>query len=503
MTPEAPGFLRPRRDGRIGWPLSWGLVVAAAGLLASSWNIAAQELQFRPCPLAGSGGTQVLQAECAVLEVPLDPATPEGTKLELAVSRLAGGARPALKDALIAINGGPGGSSRDLLVDLGQALMMVAGTRDVIVVDQRGTGESAPLKCNNPDPADAQPDIDVIKPLTQECLAALPHDPRFFTTSVAIQDLELLRQSLGLETWTMYGVSYGTRVALHYTRRHPQHVRALIVDGIVPTGLILGANVLHNSEAAFNALDGRCQKDADCSATFGPLRPKLEQLRETLGDAATITLPHPVTGEPTTTPLTYEHVAATIRLSLYAPETMATIPFMIDEALAGRYLPLAAQSILALEKVSESIADGMHNAVVCTEDAPFFGAAEADRLAQARTYLGANMIDTLKTVCALWPRGVLDADLHTSFKSAVPTLILSGELDPITTPAYGERLLQQFSQGLHLVARGQGHGVLARSCMPRLAARFAADPLDRSINTLCLDKSPPTPIFLNSLGPSP
>jgi len=471
--------------------------------LAAVSNTTAQDLVFRACPLAGSGGNQVLQAECAVLEVPLDPASPEGAKLELAVSRLAGGARPPLKDALIAINGGPGGSSRDLLVDLGQALVMVAGKRDVIVVDQRGTGESARLKCNNPDPAGVEPSPDVIESLTQECLTDLPHDPRFFTTSVAVHDLELLRKSLGLDTWTMYGVSYGTRVALHYTRRHPQQVRALIVDGIVPAELILGANVLHNSEAAFNALDRRCQKDPGCSAAFGQLRPKLNQLEEQLREPKTIALPHPVTGEPTTTRLAYEHVAATIRLSLYAPETMATIPFMIDEAVAGRYLPLAAQSILALEKVTESIADGMHNAVVCTEDVPFFGAAEADRAAQVDTYLGANMIDTLKTVCALWPRGVLDDDLHTPFKSSVPTLILSGELDPITPPAYGERLLQNSPQGLHLVAKGQGHGVLSRSCIPRLAAGFVADPLSSSINTNCLDRSPPTPIFLNSLGPSP
>ena len=474
------------------------------GLLATiAVETIAKELVFHPCPQAGSGGAQVLQAECAVLEVPLDPASPAGETLELAVTRLAGSARPPLKDALIAINGGPGGSSRDLLVDLGQALAMVAAERDVIVVDQRGTGGSAKLRCDNPDPTIVDLSTAATESLTRQCLAELPHDPRFFTTSVAINDLEVLRDSLGLDTWTMYGVSYGTRVALHYTRRHPERVRALIVDGIVPTGLILGANVLHNSEAAFNALDWRCQQDPICSAAFGKLRPKLDQLREQLKVPQTVELPHPVTGESTSIPLTYEHAAATVRLLLYAPETMATIPFMIDEALAGHFLPLAAQSILALEKVTESIADGMHNAVVCTEDVPFFGAAEADRAELARSYLGASMIETLRNVCAIWPKGVLDTDLHTPFESSVPTLLLSGELDPITPPAYGDRLLKQFSQGQHLVAKGQGHGVLSRGCMPRLAAGFVSNPANHSIDSRCLDRSPPTPIFLNSLGPSP
>jgi len=472
-------------------------------LLTIAVNANAGSMVFHPCPQAGSGGAQVLQAECAVLEVPLDPASPAGETIELAVTRLPGSARPPLKDALIAINGGPGGSSRDLLVDLGQALETVAGERDIIVVDQRGTGASAHLTCANPDQTILEPSITVTQSLTRDCLAALPYDPRFFTTSVAIHDLELLRDALGLETWTMYGVSYGTRVALHYTRRHPERVRALIVDGIVPTGLILGANVVHNSEAAFNMLDSRCQHDARCSTVFGKLRPKLDQLRETLKVPKTVELPHPTTGESTSIPLSYGHVAATVRLLLYAPETMATIPVMIDQAAAGHYLPLAAQSILALERVTESIADGMHNAVVCTEDAPSFGAAEADRSALADTYLGPNMIETLTTVCAIWPKGVLDDDLHTPFTSTVPTLMISGELDPITPPAYGDLLLKQFSRGQHLVARGQGHGVLARGCMPRLAAEFVTNPSNQSMDAQCLDRSPPAPIFLNSLGPPP
>lgn len=493
-----------RSKGRVRLDLTAMFRFVVFGLLATAaTDTIAQGLVFHPCAQAGSGGAQVLQAECAILEVPLDPASPTGLTLELAVTRLAGSARPPLKDALIAINGGPGGSSRDLLVDMGQALTTVAGERDVIVVDQRGTGGSARLTCDGPDSTAVEASTAATESLVRQCVAALPHDPRFFTTSVAINDLEILRDSLGLETWTMYGVSYGTRVALHYTRRHPDRVRALIVDGIVPTGLILGANVLHNSEAAFNALDVRCQQAPECAAAFGQLRPKLEQLKDQLKVPPTVELPHPVTGESTSIPLTYEHVAATTRLLLYAPETMATIPFMIDEALAGHFLPLAAQSILALETVTESIADGMHNAVVCTEDVPFFGAAEADRAELERTYLGASMIETLTTVCTIWPKGVLDPDLHTSFESSVPTLILSGQLDPITPPAYGDRLLKQFSQGQHLIAQGQGHGVLSRGCMPRLAAGFVSAPLNHNIDSQCLDRSPPTPIFLNSLGPTP
>ena len=165
-------------------------------LLTIAVDTNAGTLVFHPCPQAGSGGAQVLQAECAALEVPLDPASPDGETIELAVTRLPGSARPPLKDALIAINGGPGGSSRDLLVDLGQALETVAGERDIIVVDQRGTGGSARLTCANPDPTILEPSIAVTQSLTRGCLAALPHDPRFFTTRVAIHDLELLRDAL-------------------------------------------------------------------------------------------------------------------------------------------------------------------------------------------------------------------------------------------------------------------------------------------------------------------
>ena len=481
----------------------WICWFACMVLACLGTNVTADALTFTPCALAGSGGTQTLQAECAVLRVPLDPAKPTGASIELAVSRIAGSARPRLADALLAINGGPGGSSRELLVDLAPALRMAAGERDVIVVDQRGTGASSPLRCPATPIDDTAPSRADLESLTRNCLAALPHDPRFFTTSVAVHDLEHLRQALLLDTWTLYGISYGTRVALHYTRRHPDRVRALIVDGIVPTGLVLGANVVHNSHAALIALDKRCRQDTGCAAAFGPLGPTMIRLRDLLGLPRPVVLPHPVTGAPTTVQLGYEQLAATVRLALYAPETMATIPLLLDMAATGQYPPIAAQSLQALEQVNSSIADGMHNAVVCTEDIPFFGEPEADRSAQAKTYLGTRMIDTLKTVCTIWPRGVLDDDLHTPFTSQVPALLLSGALDPITPPENGERLLQQFPNAVHLVAVGQGHGVLARGCMPRLAAQFITAPNGKALATGCLSHTATMPLFVNSLGPPP
>ena len=138
------------------------------------------------------------------------------------------------KDAVLLINGGPGASSVALYGDLERALSPLARQRDVVMVDQRGTGDSHPLNCEAE--SLTLPDRETIGATVAACLASLNHDPRSFSTSVAVADLEAIRQQLGYTRWTIYGVSYGTRVAIHYARRFPERTRALVLDGVLPPG---------------------------------------------------------------------------------------------------------------------------------------------------------------------------------------------------------------------------------------------------------------------------
>jgi pimeloyl-ACP methyl ester carboxylesterase len=484
----------------------WPILICVQVLVcaaACTGTAQAAAIEWQSCALDGSGAGVRRYAECAELEVPLNPhddAT--NAHITLAVARIRSAAPKAVDDAVLAINGGPGGSSRDLLVDLWPAFAMLARERDVIVVDQRGTGASSPLRCNQ-DPLMEGTDAENTRVQTRRCLGELGVDPRHFTTSQAVADLEAVRRALGVQQWNIYGVSYGTRVAAHYARRYPDRIRSIILDGVVAPTQILGANVVRNSQQALEALDRRCSADPSCTQAYGALLPKLELLKESLAESVHIGFAHPVTGRPTHIDLGFPHVAAAIRLLLYAPETAAIIPVMIDEAVNGNLVPLAAQALLMLERVEGSIADGMHNAVVCTEDIPFFGAAEEDRAALESAYLGAGMIDTLKSICAIWPAGQMDPDLHAPWKSDIPAMLISGEFDPITPPANAEIVRTGLSRSRTFIASGQGHGVLGRGCMPRLVGEFL-DTLDPgALDATCLTRTATMAPFVNLMGPTP
>jgi pimeloyl-ACP methyl ester carboxylesterase len=145
----------------------------------------------------------------------------------------------------------------------------------------------------------------------------------------------------------------------------------------------------------------------------------------------------------------------------------------------------------------------MQYSVLCSEDAPFIAAATIDRAALARTYLGLDQIDAMLEICKLWPRGPMDPDLHSPLHSDVPTLLLSGEADPVTPPADAERAGQGLTRKRHLVLSGEGHGQLSVSCTPRLMADFlnSADP--EGLDTACLRGHSVEPFFVSMAGPAP
>lgn len=461
--------------------------------------------EFEPCFLSGSAGTGSIQAECATWVRPTNPSDPDGEQVPLFVARLPSTAINPAADALTVINGGPGGSSIDMLVDMAGAIKPFTRERDVVVIDQRGTGRSTPLSCDALTDTTETPDLDTARRLTKECLASLPYDPRYFSTSVAVRDLEALRESLGYQQLSLYGVSYGTRVAMHYMRRFPDRTRAVVVDGVVPPTFALGANIAIRSQITFDTLLARCAADQHCDATFPDLRVQFERVKARLTEQPLpLELRHPVTGLPTEIELTYGHLAIWVRLALYAPETSALIPLIIHQAaVEENYLPIAANALNVLHQLNESMQYGMHNAVVCTEDAPFF---EHDAVAKGEleaTYLGRDIYDALAVMCSVWPAGVMDEDMKAPLESDIPTLVLSGEFDPITPPDYGEAIMPGLSNATHIVAPGQGHGVLPRGCIPRIALEFVEQPDPKAVDASCTEHLGTFPFFVDLMGPTP
>jgi pimeloyl-ACP methyl ester carboxylesterase len=444
-----------------------------------------------------------VKARCGWFERPENPEDATSRPIALRVAVVSAESPKSKPDAFTVINGGPGGSSIDLYADMPGAFARIHQERDIVLVDQRGTGASNPLDCPALEAASLDEHPEQVANAARDCLDGLTADTRFYTTSVAVRDLEALRQALGYPTLNVYGVSYGTRVAQHYARRYPSSVRTLVIDGIVPPDVPLGPNAALNAQRTLDRLFQRCAADARCTARFPDPSGQMQTLAARLkAGPIPLEVAHPVSGRPEHIELGYPFLPLTVRMLSYAAETASLLPLIIDEAEARQnYVPLAANALRVETELRRGLRIGMHNAVVCTEDIPFLG--EVDQAALAATYMGAGQLASLEAICSVWPEGIMDGDLREPLTTDVPTLILSGEEDPITPPAYGDRVHQALPNSLHLVAKGQGHGVAPRGCLPRLIADFVERADLKTLDATCVARFDEAPFFLNLMGPVP
>jgi pimeloyl-ACP methyl ester carboxylesterase len=472
-------------------------LLAALGFFSAAAPAAAQpEWQSEGrCRLAADG-VPAAYARCGKLEVPLDPAAPDGPTIELFVARLGAlSAQPRL-DPLLLIAGGPGQSTVDFYLSLRGAFEPARRDREIILVDQRGTGRSAEgFACEVPEDLSLDTtDPDVLARVVDACVADLDRDPRFYTTSVAVRDLERVRAALGIEAWNVYGVSYGTRVAQHYLRRYPEHVRSIVLDGVVPPPLALGPDVAREAQRALEQIFARCAADAECGTRFADLPQLFAEVLARLDAGASDETDPP--------PISALELRTLVRFMSYSAPTVALLPVLISEAHAGNYAPLAGQARTLLRELPESLSFPMSNSVTCTEDVPYVAAAATGGL--DATYLGTAIMDALGQICERWPVGSIDDDFKAPVESGVPTLLLSGEFDPITPPAYADRVQAEgLANSAHVVGRSQGHGLVGIGCVPRVLRSFLEKPAPGELDASCLTLEPPTPFFLTLLGPAP
>ena len=460
-------------------------------------------LGLEPCTLAAVGLPVTVSAYCGTLPVPEDRAQPEGRILELAVALVPGRSKQAKPDPVFMLAGGPGQSAREAFPSVAGAFRELLRERDVVLVDQRGTGGSNPIDCRTPGEAaatNATADPEAARRFAADCLAGLDADPRFYTTSDAVLDLEAVRMAIGAEQVNLVGISYGTRVALEYLRRFPERVRTVVLDGVVPPELALGSEHARNLESALDAHFALCEADADCRRQFGSPRELLDALLAELREAPQrVRYRDPLTDETREDDLTTAAVAGIVRLYAYAPQLAAMLPRSLAEAAAGRREVLMAQARMIESLVGEQIALGSQLSVSCAEDADRLRVDPAD----AGTLMGTAFVAAVLAQCEVWPKGRRPADFNAPVRSDRPVLLLSGELDPVTPPRYGEAVVKHLPNGRHLVAPGQGHNVMAAGCVPRLMGRFVATADASGLDAACLEQLAPPPPFLGAYGWGP
>ena len=460
---------------------------------------------FTPCQIGGSDSPEHLPAKCAMVTVPEDRAHPRGKQISLRVAVLAARASKPKPDPLFFIAGGPGQASTEAYVQEAQAFSRVHGDRDLVLVDQRGTGGSNRLDCPASGTDDLNPsDAEIVK-ATQACLKQLAGDPRFYTTSIAVEDLDAVRQALGYGQINLYGISYGTRVALQYLREYPRSTRSVVLDGVVPADLAVGPDVSLDAQRALELIFRRCEQDAGCHTAFPDLAGSFAALQHDLqAHSVAVILRDPLTGAPRTENLDWDSVAGAVRLMSYQSETVALLPLLIHQAGAEHdYAPLMGDALIFSDEISQSFARGMGAAVLCTEDAPFFRDDPESRQAMQETYLGALTVDQVAKSCSVWPRGVISSDFKRPVVSDKPVLLLSGEDDPVTPPANAVRAARTLSNSLSLVVPGQGHGNVFRGCVPKLLTQFIDAAAVKGLDTACVKDIKPFPFFVNFSGPKP
>ena len=459
-------------------------------------STAATAQTLTPCRVAGFS----TQVQCGTVQRALNPAQPQGVQIEVRYVVVPALARRKLADPVFLLAGGPGQSAIGLAPLITKQMRRLNNRRDLVFVDQRGTGRSAPLQCDDDQRSPLAQQLDPVRraELMRQCLAQLQKLPygdlRFFTTTLAMQDIDAVRVALGAPRINVVGGSYGTRAALEYARQFPLQVRRMVIDGVAPPDMALPASVSTDSQAAFNALLAACEQDASCQKAYPQLRADWAALLARLPQP--VTLNHPLTGAPESLTITREMLLASVRGPLYSPALASALPHAITQANQGRFDALMGLAGALTSNKADRLAIGMHLSVVCAEDMPRL-AASSDK---PGADFGGEFGQLYAQACTYWPRGTVQQAFYTVPASQAPALVLSGGLDPVTPVRHGARIAQALgSKAQHVVVPNAGHGVMTLECMRDVLYRFIDSEDDAqatAVDAACVKTIPRPPAFM-------
>jgi pimeloyl-ACP methyl ester carboxylesterase len=441
-------------------------------------------------------------ARCGTFEVPEDHARPEGRKLSLRVAVVEAEASGKEPDPVFFLAGGPGQAATEVYAAVAPALARVNRRRDVVLVDQRGTGGSARLSCpifDDPSDVDRSPDEEDRDVIACGRALAGKADLAQYGSEAFARDLDLVRAAVGAEQLNVVGGSYGTRAALVYARLFPSRVRTLVLDGVAPLAMAVGAWFERDAARALSLAFARCAADAACHAAFPAPADDLASLLLRL-DARKVEVhfrdPH--SGAPRTYEMGGDQVRQLVLFLAYEPETVSLIPALVKEALAGDLSPLAALGAAAGRTVQSSMSRPLQLAVVCAEDEPWYPEGPPPP-----GPFGDVVRRAFRRACARFPHGTVPASFREPVRSDAPTLLLSGEADPVTPPSWAAEAARTLPRARQLTLAGQGHGTLGRGCMPRVVAEFIDQGTVEKLDVACLERVKPQPFFLDLAGPTP
>ncbi len=455
-------------------------------------------IELTECRIGSESGAAKVKAECGVLPVAEDRSN-VSRMIDLNIAIVRSKASKKLDDPVIMLAGGPGQAAVESYSSVAHAFKDIVKDRDVVLVDQRGTGKSNPLKCDF-DEEELQkileePDL-MIDEITK-CVKTLDAAPQYYTTIESIKDLEEVRIALNIDKWNLIGISYGTRKALTYMKMFPEAIRSVILDGVVPQQEPLAESHEKNLLNALRKQFAQCAEQPDCKEAFGDVEEQMWALFDKFDDKKqVIRLQDPLSGEYDDVTLTRDFVALAIRMYAYSSSSMNLIPLIISEANEGQLETIASQASLISGMMQESMTN-VELSILCAEDVPFY---KQQTETAERTVFAKDFLSKTSKICKVWPHLIVDSSYKEPVQSDLPVLLLSGELDPVTPPTFAEIAMETLTNAEHLVAKGQGHNVFPLGCMPDIITAFIKDP-EKELDTDCMSDFDYTPFFINMMGP--
>lgn len=487
------------------------LLMLSAWLAACGKQHGAQTTEpalLEPCPGFVETGKPplVYGAECGRLMVKENPTDPASKEIPVEILRLPAISPAAQQDPLFLIQGGPGGSSIEMASFIHTVFADVRKNRDLVFVDQRGTGKSNPLRCEQLTRDEMlAPEAEQLQKyfqLMQACVARYKASLPFYTTLHAVHDLDAVRQALGYDAINLWGVSYGTRVALEYAKNYPKATRTIVLDGVAPKEIALSKYSNRDSLAALTAVDKECQAQIECVQTYGNILQKTEivysrlQAADQSGTPLAINYVDPINQLPAKLNLSAKGFSLLIFNALYSRDLTVLLPQAISDAERGDYRVVAALFSMAIEQMQKiNIADAMHFSVLCNEDWHFISATD---VATTPPFFGLNAIKDRHAVCEFWPKADLPENYWLPVRSDVPALLLSGRQDPVTPETWAEHVALGLPNSTRLLATGGNHGVSYEGCLPQIIARFIEQGTMKDVKTDCVGKIKSLPLQLGA-----
>jgi pimeloyl-ACP methyl ester carboxylesterase len=435
---------------------------------------------------------------CGYVTVPVRHANPTGKTLQLAVIKYASRSTTPAADPLVMVTGGPGGSAVDLFPRvlayeaLGTARIL--DQRDIVIIEQRGTLYSKPnLYCDEFDKAllasfdKALSVVEENERLDQalnDCHARLVKagiDLSAFNSIENAADLPMVVNALGYRSFNLYGISYGTMLSLHAIKEQPAMLRSVILDSVVPLQTSFIAETPQSFWHSLGTVMAKCKADTACNAAYPNLAGDLQSAIDGL-NAKPATLTLQIDGKPTTYRLTGDRLVNLLFEASYQSSLLGRLPAYITQAAQGNLDWVVKYGPILLVDHTSSV--GMQFSVICSEDADFTP-ADVD-LSGIPPYLAASMRESaLSTlaICTGWNVDNLGSAADEPVRSAIPTLLLAGELDPVTPPAFAKTAAETLSRSWYVEFPGVGHGAIASgSCASAIMAAFLDDPLAKPDN---------------------